>query len=85
MEYLFTKTKLLHHPINSNIYESKICIFGKYIINLLLVYLFIQIFYNISKKLRIIVLIITFTLSLMNLNATLYLLPYFIYEIYKLL
>lgn len=74
----------LKHPINSVKYQSKICIFGKYAIIFLISFLIIKTFYNIPKLLSKIILLITFILSLMNMNAFLYLLPYFIIELYFL-
>ena len=80
--------KYLKHPTNkTSVEESKICPMGKFLIIFLLGYLlirmrlcsFIDIF--IFNK---IVMITVFILSLSNLNATIYLLPYFLAEIYLL-
>ena len=84
-EYLLNNnnniSNFFKHPIgNSNVKESKICPFGKKAIYLLLIYLFIKTQTNIPKKIRKIILITTFTISLMNFNAVIYLVPYFIYE-----
>jgi len=70
------------HPIqNSSFAESKICQFGKKIIYLLLIYLLLRNFIILPKEFNYIVLIITLVLSISNLNAFLYLIPYFIFEI----
>lgn len=74
----------LLHPINTGNYESKICPFGRNIIWLLFGFLIYRTFYNVVKKYSKIVLFISFLLSTMNMNAVIYLLPYFILEIYKL-
>ena len=68
------------HPIYSGEYESKICPFGHNIIWILVIYLVIKIYYKIPNKINNLSIIITFILSLMNFNALLYLIPYFIYE-----
>lgn len=75
----------INHPTSDSSFpESKICIFGKKIIYLLLIYLLIRICLpiNFLKKLNPCVLLITFILSLANLNALIYLTPYFIIEIF---
>lgn len=71
------------HPIYSSNYESKICDFGKHIIWLLIIYLIYKTYYPINKNLNKIVIFITFILSLLNLNALAYLIPYFISEYLK--
>lgn len=72
------------HPINTGTYESKICPFGKNIIWLLFIFLIYRSFCNVPKIYSKIVVFITFSLSTMNMNAILYLLPYFFIETYKL-
>ena len=75
----------INHPTSDSSFpESKICIFGKKIIYLLLIYLLIRICLpiNFLKKLNPYVLLITFILSLANFNALIYLTPYFIIEIF---
>jgi hypothetical protein len=75
----------INHPTSDSSFpESKICVFGKKIIYLLLIYLLIRVFLpiNFLKKLNPCVLLITFILSLANLNALIYLTPYFIIEIF---
>jgi len=70
-----------NHPISTTDYESKICSFGKDIIWLLVIYLLYKSYYGTNKTINRIVIFITFILSLMNFNAVLYLIPYFISEI----
>ena len=66
------------HPIRSSLYENKICDFGK----LSILFLIGTIIFDncISKN---IVFIITLLLSLLNMNAFVYLIPYFIYYFCK--
>jgi hypothetical protein len=75
----------LLHPINSQKYESKICDFGKDSSFLIAFYLIVRFLlkkyfkiYNSSFNKGIIIIILI--LSLMNMNAFIYLLPFFIYE-----
>ena len=74
----------LKHSFKSSKYESKICLFGKYAIFFLVAFLITRKFYNFPKFYSKFILLITFVLSLMNMNAVLYLLPYFIIELYLL-
>ena len=69
-----------NHPIDSLEYESKICDFGKNIIWLLIIYLIYKSYYNVSNNINNFIILITFILSLLNLNALVYLIPYFLYE-----
>jgi len=78
----------LKHPTeNSSFNESKICPFGKKIIYLLLIYIlarsFLKNIINLGfiKILNINVLLFTIILSFSNLNAFIYLVPYYIIEI----
>ena len=74
----------LNHPTSdSSIPESKICLFGKKIIYLLIIYLIFRLGleHNFLKQINPIVLMITFILSLANLNALIYLTPFFFIEI----
>jgi hypothetical protein len=80
--------KYLKHPTNkTSVKESKICPMGKFLIIFLLAYLLIRLklcsFMNIFIFNKL-VMIIVFILSLSNLNAIIYLLPYFLAEIYLL-
>jgi len=70
-----------NHPINTSKFESKICQFGKDIIWLLVIYLLYKSYYGVNKNINRIVIFITFILSLINFNAVLYLVPYFISEL----
>ena len=69
------------HPISSSYYESKICKFGQDIIRVLALYLFYKSYYPVNKNFNYFVIFLTFIFSLMNFNALIYLLPYFLYEI----
>ena len=83
LEFYLTDTLsgYFNHPINSSEYESKICNFGKNIIWILIIYLIYKSYYPVNKVVNKTVLLITFFLSLLNLNAVIYLIPYFLYEI----
>jgi len=68
------------HSVNSNeVSENHICPFGKVAIVILSVFLLYKKKYKCSS---IVILLITFLLSFMNMNAMVYLIPYFIVEIY---
>tara|TARA_Y100001958_G_C21009148_1_gene389946 strand:+ start:326 stop:673 length:348 start_codon:yes stop_codon:yes gene_type:complete len=74
----------LLHPINTQNYESKICPFGKNIILLLFIFLIYRSYYIVPKIYSKLVLFVTILLSTMNMNALVYLLPYYIIELYRL-
>ena len=82
LEFYFTNNLInyFNHPIDSLEYESKICDFGKNIIWLLIIYLIYKSYYNVSNNINNFIILITFILSLLNLNALVYLIPYFLYE-----
>ena len=77
----------IKHPIHSSIYQNKICPFGHISSYLLAMWIiFSYFFYNlannvINKIIWITTLIISLTL---NMNAFIYLIPIFIYELYYL-
>ena len=64
-------------------YGLRICPFGRVIIFALIFILIIRHYVKIPIYYINAALIISFILSLMNLNATVYLLPIWLYEIYK--
>ena len=68
------------HPLGIGLYESKICPFGQDIIILLILFVILRSEFNWLKKYSKYVLIIAITISLLNLNATIYLIPYFLFE-----
>ena len=78
------------HPIYSDEYSNKICPFGHFASNILVIYLILRCIIYIKLKNKILnnaniaILIITFILSLLNMNAFIYLLPYFITELYNI-
>ena len=82
LEFYLTNnlSNYFNHPIDSIDYESKICDFGKNIIWLLVIYLIYKSYNNISNNINNFIILITFILSLLNLNAFIYLIPYFISE-----
>ena len=74
-------TNQFTHTINKE-YNTKICPFGRKAIYILIFFLLYRSFNsNISKKINLWVLVITVIMSLLNLNAFIYLLPYIILEI----
>lgn len=81
--YIFSNLndEYFYHPISSTEYGSKICKFGKDIIWLLAIYLIYKSYFNVNKNINMFIVAVTFILSLMNFNAVIYLLPYFIYEL----
>lgn len=89
-EYITNQNKNVNQYFKHSItqdYESKICDFGKHSIIILILYLICTIilpnFFH--KHISLVILIITFLLSLLNMNAVIYLLPYFVIEILKYL
>ena len=75
------------HPIGEYDYSNKICPFGHFASNILVLYLIGRYLiltrtkYKI-KNINITIFVITLLFSLLNMNAFVYLLPYFIVEIY---
>ena len=77
--------KFIKHPINTASYEiSHICPFGHFIAWFIALYLILRPYFNIkiNSCLNKTLMGILFIGSLMNTNATLYLLPVFISELY---
>jgi len=78
----------LKHPIYSDVYESKICSFGKNASILLIIWLIIRqnlnsVNFNVTRKINLIIfsLFLIGTLAL-NMNSFIYLIPVFTYEFY---
>ena len=83
LEYFITKDiGFIKHPIYTSKYESKICPLGN-IGCFILTFLILLRWYmgGKMKKWSRIVLFITMYLSMLNMNAIIYLLPVFIYEL----
>lgn len=75
----------LKHSISSNIYESKICKFGKDASLIIILWLWIRLLYDKDKIkfLNKIIFITIFIVSLlMNINSFVYLLPIYAYELF---
>ena len=75
------------HPIGIYEYNNKICDFGHYASKILILYLIFRYLILTRTKykiinMNIIILVITVLLSLLNMNAFVYLVPYFLLEIY---
>lgn len=93
IEILISKMSIpeyLKHPIYSDVYESKICSFGKYASILLIIWLIIRqnlnsVNFNFYRKINLIIfsLFLIGTLAL-NMNSFIYLIPVFIYEFYQI-
>lgn len=74
------------HPISVDEYSNKVCPFGHMASKLLIIYLIIRYIlyknkYNLTK-INFIILGFTILLSFMNMNVVIYLLPYYIAELY---
>lgn len=69
------------HPIGTMEYGNKICPFGQQAIFFLIAYLILSECVGELKYFSKLVLVITMILSLLNLNAFIYLLPYFAYSL----
>jgi hypothetical protein len=75
------KKGIFYHPINTGLYENKICDFGKLSSFLISIWFLTRHFITKSNELNKIFLKIIFIISLlMNLNAFIYLIPIFITE-----
>ena len=93
IEILISKMSIpdyLKHPIYSDVYESKICSFGKKASILLIIWLIIRqnlnsVNFNFYRKINLIIfsLFLIGTLAL-NMNSFIYLIPVFIYEFYQI-
>ena len=82
---IFTSPKnwLLKHTTDDN-YSLRICPFGQVAIFVLVFILLARHFLNIPQYLIYMTLVVSFLLSLININALVYLLPVWIMEIYYL-
>ncbi len=80
-EIFFTKLDYFKHPLNTGLYENKICTFGKQVSYLASIYLILR---NFVPKLQNInyhiVYISAFLSFIMNINSFIYLIPLFIIE-----
>ncbi len=75
------KKGIFYHPINTSLYENKICDFGKYSSFIIALWFIIRNFIKNSNQINNIIIIIIFITSfIMNLNAFIYLIPIFIIE-----
>ena len=84
LEYITQPYQFLRHPISSGRYENKICPLGKMVSILLAIWI---LFREKKEKVRInkgIFWALLLGTLLMNLNAFVYLIPIFIYELYFL-
>ena len=76
------------HPYGNTTYGRKICPFGQHAILVLVAFLLVRLYLQVYtrtdpillQKLSYIALVITTICSLMNMNAVLYLFPYFAHE-----
>jgi hypothetical protein len=73
------------HSVQKGVCVNRICPFGKVMIIILCIYLILRyyLYKNNYKlqKINIIILIITFILSFLNMNSFVYLIPYFVIEL----
>lgn len=75
----------LNHPISTGLYESKICKLGNHVSVLIIIWLWIRLLFkkeNILKLNYFLFILILICSFLMNINAFIYLLPVFIYELF---
>ena len=76
------------HPIQSDIYENKICPFGKLVSKMLVIWIFIRRYLSkkhkktIKKINKFIFILVLIGSLIMNLNSFIYLIPIFIFELY---
>ena len=81
---------LIHHPIGmSSVPKSKVCRLGKILSWYLALFIFLRgvllekkLFVSLIKKVSLVVLVLAITMSMMNFNVVLYLIPHFIIEVY---
>lgn len=78
---LIADLSFLKHPIYNGDYMNRICPFGKVTIFLLVGFLLLRTQVHIKRIYSWIVFGIVFVLSLMNMNAFVYLIPYFLLEL----
>ncbi len=77
---ILAKSKLFKH-LEQNQYGNRICLFGHIMIILLCVFIILREIYPLPQYLTWIVLIISLLLSLLNLNAVVYLIPFWTIEL----
>lgn len=81
LEIIFANHNYFKHPINTGLYENKICTFGKHLSYFASVYLILR---NILPKLhkinKHIVHLSMFLSFVMNINSFIYLIPLFVIE-----
>ena len=86
IEYLINNQNMIEfikHPINSGNYENKICLLGKYVSILLVFWIIFRRPNKIYRKInKLIFGLVLLGSLLMNLNAFIYLIPVFIYELW---
>ena len=70
------------HSLSYGEYESKICPFGHDAIIALAIFILLRLKFKVLTKVSKFVLIMTFIISLLNLNAVIYLIPYFLFELF---
>ena len=78
-----TDSSVFHHPIVRSVkYKSQICLFGKYASVVIFIYLILRNYIKILNRLNSYVIATIFIFCFMNYNALLYLMPFFLLEIY---
>ena len=77
---MLAKSKLFKH-LEQNQYGNRICLFGHIMIILLCVFIILREIYPLPQYLTWIVLIISLLFSLLNLNAVVYLIPFWTIEL----
>lgn len=77
---MLAKSKLFKH-LEQNQYGNRICLFGHIMIILLCIFIILREIYPLPQYLTWIVLIISLLLSLLNLNAVVYFIPFWTIEL----
>lgn len=81
---IFKNNEWFKH-LEGNNYGLRICPFGQTVVLIFIGMLIARSYYPMSKFYTLIMLIISFLLSLLNFNAVIYLIPIWLIEIYYLL
>jgi len=84
-----SKYNVIKHPIDTGLYESKICVLGKLVSILLILWIWFRFLLrkfvknNFVQKINLFIFIIVALCSLlMNINAFIYYIPIYVYEIF---
>lgn len=87
IQNLFSGNYIKHNTYNTDTPEHHICKFGRDVSLIIGLYLFVRVYYIYNNKkwnwtLNKLMVFIIFICSFMNMNAVVYLIPFFIFELY---